>query len=197
MKIPKEVSDHRKTEHDINPLIISRWSPRAMSGEELTDDELMPLFEAAKWAPSSSNRQPWRFVYAKRNTKFWDDMFDVLVDFNKMWAKNASVLVTIVSERISDDGTPSKTHSFDAGAAWENLAIETISRGLVAHAMIGFDFEKARNSLKIPENFEIEAMIAIGKKGPIENIHERMRKQEFPNGRRPLKESIMEGVFRF
>ena len=102
----------------------------------------------------------------------------------------------MISYKLKKDGTPSRTHSFDAGAAWENLALEATSRGLIAHAMIGFDVEKAKEVLGVPDDYEIEAMIAIGKKGPLENIHERMRKKEFPKGRRPLRETVMEGKFK-
>jgi nitroreductase len=89
----------RRPQYDINPLILHRWSPRAMSGEEISDKELMRLFEAARWAPSSYNGQPWRFIYAKRNTEHWDKLFNLMVDFNKSWAKNAAVLLVIISRK--------------------------------------------------------------------------------------------------
>ena len=79
----------RQSQYNINPLLLHRWSPRAMSGEEISDTELMRLFEAARWAPSSYNGQPWRFIYAKRNSEPWDKLFSLMVDFNKSWAKNA------------------------------------------------------------------------------------------------------------
>lgn len=189
-RITDEIKENRKPGHDINPLIIGRWSPRAMSGENLSDEELMPLFEAARWAPSASNKQPWRFIYAKRETEHWDRFFDLLIDFNKLWAKNASVLALIISEKSSD------THSFDAGAAWENLALEAASRGLVAHGMAGFDYEKAKDVLDIPDDFRVEAMIAIGKRAPKEVLPERMRKSEVPSPRKLLEEIVIEGKFR-
>src|SRR5437867_9074916 len=80
----------RRSEYDINPLILNRWSPRAMSGKQIPDVDLMRLFEAARWAPSSYNGQPWRFIYAKRNTEYWDKFLNLMVDFNKSWAKNCS-----------------------------------------------------------------------------------------------------------
>jgi nitroreductase len=86
----------RKSEYKINKMILNRWSPRAMSGEELSEEEIMPLFEAARWAPSSYNNQHWRFVYAKKNTQYWDKLFDLLGDFNKQWCKNAAVLVLVI-----------------------------------------------------------------------------------------------------
>lgn len=186
----------RQSDHPIQPLILNRWSPRAMSGEPFTDDELMSLFEAARWAPSSYNNQPWRFIYAKRDTEHWDRFFDLLVDFNKGWTKNAAVLVVVISKKTFDhNGKPSHTHSFDTGAAWENLAIEGETRGLVTHGMEGFDYEGARTALNIPDDYQVEAMIAIGKKGSLENLPENLREMEKPSERKPLKDLVMEGRF--
>src|ERR687889_539085 len=86
----------RKPIFQINPLILNRWSPRSMTTEELDDDTIMSLFEAARWAPSSYNNQPWRFIYAKRNTKYWNRLFDLVAEPNKVWAKNAALLVVVV-----------------------------------------------------------------------------------------------------
>ena len=197
MKIPEEIKQNRKTEYKINPLILSRWSPRALSGEEVSDKDLMSLFEAARWAPSSYNNQPWRFIYAKRDTEHWDKLFNLMVDFNKQWTKNAAALVVVVSHKnFEHNGKPSRTHGFDTGAAWENLALEATSRGLVTHGMEGFDYEKARRVLKIPKDYDILAMIAIGKKGKLENLPEEMQKMEVPSDRIPLKEIIMLGNFK-
>jgi nitroreductase len=139
-----------------------------MTGEELSDDDMMSLFEAARWAPSSSNNQPWRFIYAKRNTEYWDKLFNLMVEGNKLWAKTAALLVVVISRKnFEHNKKPSKTYQYEAGSAWENLALEATSRGLSAHGMAGFDYEKARTDLNIPDNFDVMAMIAIGKIGPI------------------------------
>lgn len=197
MQIPEEISQHRKPEYPINPLILSRWSPRAMSGEEISDEELMALFEAARWAPSSYNAQPWRFIYAKKGSEQWDKFFNLLVEFNQSWAKNAAVLVLIISRRhFESNEKPSHTHSFDTGSAWENLAIEAETRGLVTHGMEGFDYQKAREVLEIPELFQVEAMIVIGKKGNKEDLPEGLREKDVPSIRKPLSEIVMEGKFR-
>ena len=156
----------------------------------------MSLFEAARWAPSSFNNQPWRFIYAKRNTKYWDKIFDLLVEPNKVWAKNAGLLVVVISNKnFEHNGKFSITHQYDTGAAWENLALEATSRGLIAHGMQGFDYQKARERLEIPEDFDVMAMIAIGKKGPKENLPPNLQQKENPNDRKPLNEIIMEGSF--
>ena len=197
MQIPKEVKQNREPGYDIQPLILRRWSPRAMTGEEMSDEELLPLFEAARWAPSSYNAQLWRFLYAKRNTEHWNTFFDLIVEGNQAWAKDASVLVLVISRKNFEfNDKPSITHQFDAGSAWENLALEATARGLVTHGMEGFDYEKAREVLEVPDDFDVLAMIAIGKQAKKETLPEKMQEMEAPNQRRPLKEIIMQGKFR-
>lgn len=192
-----EVASQRKPSFEINSIVLNRWSPRAMTGEELPDKEMMSLFEAARWAPSSFNNQPWRFVYAKRNTEHWEKFLGLLTDSNKIWAKDAAVLIVIVSsQNFEYNGKPSITHQFDAGAAWENLALEAASRGLVAHAMQGFDYERARKELEVPDNYDIMAMVAIGKRGSKERLPAKLQEREFPSDRKPLHEIIREGRFR-
>lgn len=187
----------RVPEHPINPLILDRWSPRAMSGEEIDDGELMSLFEAARWAPSSYNSQPWRFIYAKRNTKEWDTLFNLMGEFNKSWTHTAAVLIVVISRKnFEHNENFSRTHSFTTGSAWENLALEASSRGLVAHGMEGFDYDKARHDLEIPNDYDVEAMIAIGKKGNKENLPKELLEREVPSTRKPLKDIIMHGKFR-
>jgi nitroreductase len=187
----------RRSQYKINPLILNRWSPRSMTGEELNDDTIMTLFEAARWAPSSFNNQPWRFIYAKRNTQHWNRFFNLLYEGNQVWAKDAAVLVAVISRKNFEyDERPSITHQFDAGAAWENLALEASLRGIVTHSIEGFDYERARVDLGISDKFDVMAMIAIGKRGPIENLPLKLQEREFPNDRKPLADIVMEGYFR-
>jgi nitroreductase len=194
--IDPEVGKTRSPTHEINSLIINRWSPRSFMPENITDKELFSLFEAARWAPSSSNSQPWRFIYAKRDSKNWNDLFNLLVDFNKQWCANAAALVVVVSRKnFEHNGQPSITHQFDTGSAWENLAIQAVSQGLATHAMAGFDYEKARKDLEVPVDYEVVAMIAIGKRGPKENLSSELQTREIPNTRKPLSEIVMEGKF--
>jgi nitroreductase len=185
----------RQSKYTINPLILHRWSPRSMTGEELDNDTIMSLFEAARWAPSSYNNQPWRFIYAKRNTAHWDKLFNLLAEPNKVWTKNAAVLIVVIARKNFEHNEKySITHQFDAGAAWENLALEASSRGLVVHGMQGFDYERA--DLEIPDNFDVMAMIASGRRGPKENLPPQLQERENPNDRKPLAEIVMEGQFR-
>ena len=186
----------RKADHQIEPLLLDRWSPRAMSGEEISREELMRLFEAARWAPSSFNAQQWRALYSRRSTEHWQTFFDLLVDANKAWAKNAAVLVVFISRKLFDhDNEPSVTHSCDC-AAWENFALQGFHQGLVVHGMEGFDYERARKELRIPDEFQVEAMAAVGKPGAKELLPEKLQARERPNDRRKLSDSVFEGPFR-
>lgn len=192
-----EIERSRKSTYPINPLILNRWSARSMTGEELENEEMMSLFEAARWAPSSYNNQPWRFIYAKRNTEHWDRLFNLLADGNRIWAKNSALLVVVISRKNFEyNEKPARTHQFDAGSAWENLALEAFSRGIVAHGMQGFDYDKARIDLEIPTDFEVMAMIAIGKKGPRESLPPELQEKEKLTDRKPLKDIVMEGIYR-
>jgi len=187
-----------QAQHPVDELFLDRWSPRAMSGEAVSDEELMTLFEAARWAPSSYNNQPWRILYARRETGHWPAFFGLLVEGNQNWAKDAAALLLFVSKETFDfNGKPYPTHSFDTGAAWENLALQATLKGLVAHGMQGFDYERARTELNIPEGFRVEAMAAIGQHGRAEDLPEQLQKREAPSPRKKLAETICEGPFNF
>src|SRR5258708_22155554 len=112
----------------VDALFLDRWSSRAMSSEALSETELMTLFEAARWAPSCGNFQPWRFLYARRDTDFWPAFLELLVPGNLSWAQHAGALVLLISRtHLDGDGKPSVTHSYDTGAAWMSLALQGIS----------------------------------------------------------------------
>ncbi len=181
----------------MQPWIVNRWSPRALSGEPIRQDELMSLLEAARWAPSSFNGQPWRFFYARRDTEHWTPYFDLMGEFNQQWASNAAVLIVVVSRTTFEHNEkPAATHSFDTGAAWQNLALQAGAMGLVAHGMQGFDYEKAHQMLRLPEQYAVEAMVAVGRPGRREDLPEDMRKREEPSGRKPIEQIAFEGTFR-
>ncbi len=189
-------SEIRQAAHAIDRLFLDRWSPRAMSGEPITQPELMVLFEAARWAPSSGNVQPWRILYARRDGPHWDLFAGLLTESNRVWAQHAAVLVLFVSRSVTDAGKPTHTHSFDTGAAWENLALQGALNGLVVHGMGGFDYDRARTELAVPDEFRVEAMAAIGRPGAPDRLPEHLQARETPNNRRPLEQTICEGPFR-
>lgn len=187
----------RRREFHCDDLFVSRWSPRSMSGESISDDELMKLFEAARWAPSSYNGQPWRFVYAKRDTLEWKKLFELMGEFNQSWTKTAAVLIVMVSKNTFDhNNQPAKTHSFDTGSAWMSLALQGYMQGLVVHGMEGFDYAKAKTTLDIPDGFTVEAMCAIGKQGKKTDLPKEIAERETPSSRKPLKELVFKGSWR-
>jgi nitroreductase len=189
--------DVRHPDHPIESIFIIRWSPRAMSGEPLSDADLNRLFEAARWAPSTYNEQEWRFLYARRETPHWDTFFSLLVEGNQQWCGNGAVLLVICSHKVFErNGKPNPVHTFDTGAAFENLALQGAQMNLVVHGMAGFDRGKARALLNVPDDYDVEAMAVIGRPGNPDDLPEALRDREVPTGRKPVAEIIGEGAFR-
>ena len=191
----------RTSEYDVDPMFLERWSPRAFTGEAMPQDVLMSLFEAAHWAPSAFNGQPWRFVYAHRGSADWERLFDVLIPYNQAWVKNASVLMYIVSDRFrraeGRDPAPVRSHSFDAGAAWANLAMQAHRIGWAAHGMAGFDVARSYEALGVAEaDYQVEAAIAVGRQTDASVLDEPYRSRETPSGRNPVDSFAFEGRFR-
>ncbi len=192
-----DAHQHRHADHPVHDLFVRRWSPRAMSGQPLTEDEIHRLFEAARWAPSSFNEQPWRFLYARRDTPAWPVFFDLLMDANKVWCARAGLLVLVLSRKtFSHNNKPNPVHIFDAGSAWVSLALQATEMGLVAHGMAGFDWNKARTALAVPDDFDLCAMFAVGRPGQVEDLPEPVRAREVPSGRKPIAEIAREGPFK-
>jgi nitroreductase len=190
----KKGREFRSADHPIAPEFLDRWSPRAMSGEEVRREELMTMFEAARWAPSSSNLQPWRMLYALRSSAAWPTFLGLLTEGNRVWAHNAAALVLFVSKQINErTGKPSVTHSFDTGAAWAYFSLQGSMLGLVVHGMQGFDYVRAQTELGIPGEFRVEAMIAVGRHGQRDSLPPALQEREQPNDRRKLSETICEG----
>ena len=190
--------NYRISDYPVADLIMNRWSPRAMSGENISQEILLCLFEAARWAPSSFNNQPWRFVYAHRGTQVWDKLFNLLVPFNQKWAQHAAVLLVLISrDTFEKTGKPSRTSSLDTGSAWENMALQGTAMNLVVHAMEGFSYKKARHTLNVPEGYTVEAMIAIGKPAPATILPKELQERENLSYRKPVIDFIAEGTFSF
>jgi len=190
----------RTADHAIDPVFLERWSPRAFTDEAIPEGELKALFEAARWAPSSYNSQPWRFIYARRGSAHWETLLGLLNAFNQSWAKNAAALVFVVSKEAmalpgKTEEAPSYSHSFDAGAAWANLALQAVRLGWQAHGMVGFDHERAPKELKLPAGYRVEAAVAIGKPGEKERLPEALQARETPSQRNPISATAFEGVF--
>jgi nitroreductase len=188
----------RKPDHPIEPIFLRRWSPRAMDGTPLSASEVSSLLEAARWAPSTYNEQEWRYLYARRGTPHWDIFFALLQPANQAWCKAAGVLFVILSKKtFTHNGKPNPVHTFDAGASFENLALQGAAMGLVVHGMAGFDREKARRDLAVPDDFDVEAMVAAGHHGDPADLPPELRERERPSLRKPLRDFAREGKFGF
>jgi nitroreductase len=189
----------RKADHSVSLVFLGRWSPRAFTGEAIPVETLLTLFEAARWAPSAYNSQPWRFVYAQRDTAAFPSFLSFLIPYNQSWAQAASALVVILSKSTfvppgKSEAATSASASFDAGAAWASLALQAYKLGWAAHAMTGFDAEAARRVINAPADYRLEAVAAIGKRGDAATLPPHLAEREKPNGRRPVRETAFENV---
>ncbi len=172
-------------------VILRRWSPRAFSAREVSPGDLKRIFEAARWAASSNNEQPWRFLLGRRGDETYEKIFDSLVEFNQAWVKSAPVLVLSASKKTFSKGNQNRHALHDTGAATANLALQTTALGLHAHHMAGFDAERARTSLIIPEDYEIGSVTAIGYLGDPGTLPDNLReREEAPRSRKPLEELV-------
>lgn len=191
------IADYAIAEHFIN-----RWSPRAFSPEPIAEETLLSFFEAARWAPSAYNSQPWRFLYARRDTTDWERFLDLLNPFNRSWAQQASALVIILSKTTftapgASEESPALWHTFDTGSAWAHFALQASMSGWHTHGMAGFDKDKTRQELKVPDGYELHAAVAVGKLGDKASLPESLQGRETPSPRRPVKELAKGGDFDF
>ena len=182
------------------PIIVDRWSPRSFDAGALPQEDLDVIFEAAGLAASAYNYQPWRFLYAHHaDTALFAQFLEPLIEFNQGWAKDASVLLYVISDEVmvTEQGSnPNHSHSFDAGAAWANLALQAIALGYHTHGMTGVDYAKAREVLQVPDGFRVEAAIAIGTQAPADRLPEFLREREAPSERKPVADVAWSGTFR-
>lgn len=186
-----------ETAYPIHELISRRWSPRAYSDKPVDAATIGSLLEAARWAASSNNEQPWRFMVAtKAQPAEFAALLDCLKESNQVWAKQAPVLMLSVAKHTFDDGSANRHALHDVGQAAANLAIQATALGLVVHQMAGFSVEKARASFKIPDDFEPVAVLAIGYQGDAEQLPDRLRERETaPRSREPLATMVFSGTW--
>jgi len=183
------ITNQRKAEAKIYDMFLERWSPRAFLPDPIAADDIQSLFEAARWAPSCFNEQPWLFLYAHS-----DDarkrFLSLLTEKNQKWAANAPLLIFLLTTRAFKlSGKKNRHAPLDAGAAWVSLAFQARKLGLFAHAMAGFDEKKSYGVLGVSEaEYEVMAAIAVGKLGDPAQLAEDFRSKEFPNSRKPLRE---------
>ncbi len=167
---------------------MQRWSPRSFEPAPLPSTDLLRVLEAARWAPSAYNVQPWRFVYSTFEDEYWNATVSVLDEFNQRWASRAGALVGLLSQHGA-------THRFDAGAAWAQLALQATAMGYAAHAIAGFDEARARTVLHVPDDYDIPAFVALGRPASAAALPDDLRAREVRSGRRPLTESVFHGEF--
>jgi nitroreductase len=183
-------------EFPVQEFIRERWSPRAFSEKEIPPADLQSLFEAARWAPSSSNEQPWAFIVATRSDEVnFTKALQPLIEFNVNWAKNAYVLGFAVSKlNFAKNNTPNRNAQYDTGAAMSQLTAEATSRGIFVHQMAGFDPDVAREVFEIPAGWDAIAAFAIGYPGDPASLPQPYRDRETaPRVRKPIREFVMSG----
>jgi len=182
----------------VNNLIVERWSPRSFDGSAIPQQDLDVIFEAAGWSPSAFNIQPWTFLYAHRGDENWDRFLSLLIEFNQSWAKDASVLTFVVSNKMQgrgDEKSPNHSHSFDTGAAWILASLQATAMGYHSHAMSGLQFDKACEELKIPADHRLEAAFVIGRKAAKDQLPEALQEKEAASGRKSVAEIAIAGNF--
>jgi nitroreductase len=180
----------------VHDLIRERWSPRAFADKPVPKEVLRSIFEAARWAPSSNNEQPWAYLVATKDDKdTFEKMLSVLVEFNVAWAKSAPVLAIAVSHLVfAKNNAPNRNAQYDTGAATALLSVEATAHGLAVHQMAGFDPEKARQGFGIPAGWEAIAAIAIGYPGDPASLPQPLKDRELaPRTRKPIAEFVMDG----
>lgn len=190
----------RIPDHPIEQIFADRWSPRAFEATPMPATDLLTILEAARWAPSAFNVQPWRFLYSHRDDVHWQKYLSLLDPFNASWAHNASALVFALSDTLMpvDGGRPqrlSRTHSFDTGASWAQLALQATSLGYQAHAMAGIYFKQIHEKLTVPDRYRVEIAIAIGKRANKTVLPKGLQDREEPSQRLSVDEIAFTGVF--
>ena len=196
------MTDERKPDHVIKPIFLARWSARSFTGETMPEEDLLSMLEAARWAHSSSNRQPWRFSYALRGDTSFEQYLQFLDDGNQQWAHRAAAIVIVISAKFTKpaDGSaprPIGTHSLDTGCALQSLTLQAAMMDYIAHPMAGIERGRIVAGLGVDEErYKIECGIAIGRLGPPEQLSEKHRAQEEKRSqRRRLSETAFRGVF--
>ena len=179
----------RQSTYPITPQFLERSSPRALVPEPLQRAQVEQIVEAARWAPSANNLQPWHFAYALRGDAHWDAFCTIPNAFNRRWCLNAGALVVVLSNPEASAGK----HAFDTGCAWGFMALEAHNMGLATHAMAGIEMDAARSVLQLPEHWTVQAVIAVGRRGDPASLPEDLAAREVQSPRKPLHEILSAG----
>ena len=200
MSHPSHVINSRKADFPIDAQFTERWSPRAYTGEPVSETEVMSMLEAARWAPSSNNAQPWRFALVLRNDPQWDALFATLNPNNQIWAGKAGAIVAIASYQLaakvgSNELAPNGMHAFDTGAAWAYMAMQAHLSGFALHGIGGFNKEAGAQVLGLPADHTLHMLATVGKRGDAAALPDALREREAPNARKPLSALVKRGSF--
>jgi nitroreductase len=180
----------------LHPILADRWSTRAYDATPLDDDTVIALLEAARWAPSAMNAQPWRFVVGRRGDATWQAIHDTLADGNRLWADQAPLLILAAARTTNVDGTPRAVAPYELGLAVSQLSTQAYAEGLHVHQMGGFDAQTARAALAIPGDFTPYVVLAIGRRGSDDHLPEFLRTlEQGPRERLPLDELAFAGTW--
>lgn len=184
MGLTEDVKNQRVPQADAHEMFADRWSSRAFSKQKLTDDQIAALFEAARWAPSAGNRQPWLFVYATDGEKR-EQFNSLLSDSNAIWAPKAAMMILVFAETTNEDGGGVRTGMFDTGAAWMSLALQANRMGLNSRPMGGIDLDAAYDVAGVHrDRYTTMCAVAVGYRGTDDDLHPRMVKNNFANDRK-------------
>jgi len=199
MSDPSVPASSRQSDHKIHELILNRWSSRAMTGEAVSSAVIQQLLEAARWAPSTGNEQEWRYLYSMQGDVHWETFFNLLADGNKTWCVRAGALIVVLSKKnFARRPGPNPAHSLDTGMSVQNLLLQAAHLGnLVAHPMGGFDRARAKIALNIPEDVNVECMIAVGIAGKPELLPPDLQTREVYSTRKPVEEIARSGSYSF
>ena len=195
-------TNNRRADHEVAPVFLERWSARSFRPEPMREEDLLSMFEAARWAQSASNHQPWRFSYSLRGSAAWEKYLGFLIDSNRAWSQNASAIVVVMSKTHTSptDGSEPKfnrTHDFDAGAATQAFTLQATKLGYIAHPMAGILVDAIKEGLGLPEEgYTVECVISVGKLAPKEALPEKYQAREIQSQRKPLAEIVFKDGFK-
>jgi nitroreductase len=193
-------ANSRAADYPIEAIFLERWSARAFDGKPVPLADLATMFEAARWAPSSYNSQPWHFLYALHGSPDFTKFLAFLIEFNQSWAKNAGALIIGISKKTflppgKTEPIVSRSHSLDTGAAWGYFALQAQKLGYSAHGMAGFDIERTAKELNVPDDYNVELAIAVGTPGDKTLLPDYLQAREIPSNRNPQSEFVFAGGF--
>jgi nitroreductase len=190
------LSKDASTDLPIHELIRRRWSPRAFASTAVAPEILHRIFEAARWAPSGSNLQPWHFIVGFSGDETYKAIYSTLVEFNQLWASTAPVLLLSIAKETNSRNEPNASHKYDVGQSVAFMSIQAMDEGVYLHQMGGFDRELAGRLLNVPENYNVVTAVALGYPGNPDLLHENLKRLEYaPRVRKPLNEFVFTGKF--